>query len=170
MRRLLLLRHARAEPAGDGADFGRALTAMGRADARTIGACLAAREIAPGLALLSPARRAAKTWELARTELSTSCGEIIDPRLYDASAGELLEICRRIASRYQVAVLVGHNPGLEVLALAFAGDALRADTRYIREKFSPGALAGFYLEFFVWVEINPENGVLGFFVTPASEK
>jgi phosphohistidine phosphatase len=168
MRRLLLLRHARAEAAGDGADFDRAVTAMGRADARTIGAFLAAREIAPGLALLSPARRAAKTWELARAELSTSCGEIIDPRLYDASAGELLEICRRIASRYQVAVLVGHNPGLEALALAFAGDALRADTRYIREKFSPGALAAIDFDVSGWDELNPAKGVLAFFVTPAS--
>jgi phosphohistidine phosphatase len=168
MRRLLLLRHARAEPAGDGPDFDRALTAAGRADARTVGAFLAARGIAPGLALLSPARRAAKTWELARAELSTACEEKIDPRLYDASAGELLEICRRIAPRYQIAALTGHNPGLEALALALTGNALRVDTRYIREKFSPGALAAIDFDVSGWDELNPAKGVLAFFVTPAS--
>lgn len=168
MRRLLLLRHARAEPAGHAPDFDRALTAAGRADARTMGAFLAAREIAPGLALLSPARRAAKTWELARAELSTACEEKIDPRLYDAPGGEVLEICRRIASRFQAAVLIGHNPGFEALALAFTGNALRTDTRYIREKFAPGALATIDFDVSEWDEIDPGKGVLAFFVTPAS--
>lgn len=170
MRRLLLLRHARAEPAGDGSDFDRALTVEGRADARAMGAFMAEREIEPGFAAMSPARRAAKTWELARSNLSTLCDETVDPRLYDASAGQLLEVCRGIAARYQAAVLTGHNPGLEALALVLTGNALRTDARYIREKFSPGALAIIDFDVNDWNELDPGKGVLALFATPASVK
>jgi len=170
MRRLLLLRHARAEPAGDGSDFDRALTPEGRADARAMGAFMAKREISPDFAAMSPARRTAKTWELARANLSTPCDEIVDPRLYDASPGQLLEVCRRIAARYRTAVLIGHNPGLEALALVLAGNALRNDARYIREKFSPGALALIDFDVSDWNELDPYKGVLALFATPASAK
>jgi phosphohistidine phosphatase len=170
MRRLILLRHARAEPAGDGPDFDRALTAEGRADARAMGAFLAERGISPDFAAMSPARRAAKTWELARANLSTPCDEAVDPKLYDASAGQLLEVCRRIAARYRVAVLTGHNPGLEALALVLTGNALRNDARYIREKFSPGALAAIDFDVADWNELDPGKGVLALFATPASAK
>ena len=170
MRRLLLLRHARAEPAGGGSDFDRALTAEGRADARTVGAFMAERKISPGFAAMSPARRAAKTWELARANLSTPCDEVVDPRLYDASAGQLLEVCRGIAARHWSAVLIGHNPGLEALALVLTGNALRTDARYIREKFSPGALVVIDFDVTDWSEIDPGKGVLAFFATPASAK
>jgi phosphohistidine phosphatase len=163
MRRLLLLRHAKTEPAGDGPDFDRALTAEGRAGARAMGAFMAERKITPDFAAISPARRAAKTWELARANLSTPCDEVIDPRLYDASARQILKVCQGIAARYRAAVVIGHNPGLEALALALTGNALRADARY-RDKFSPGALAVIDFDVADWNELDPGKGVLALFV------
>jgi phosphohistidine phosphatase len=119
---------------------------------------------------MSPARRAAKTWELARANLSTPCDEVVDPRLYDASAGQLLEACRGIAARHRTAMLIGHNPGLEALALVLTGNALRTDARYIREKFAAGAFAVIDFDVTDWSEIDPGKGVLAFFATPASAK
>jgi phosphohistidine phosphatase len=49
MRRLLLLRHAKAAPPAGGDDHERALTDRGREDGRRIGDLIAARGLVPDL-------------------------------------------------------------------------------------------------------------------------
>ena len=57
MRRLILFRHAKAEPRAAGEDdFDRPLSPRGRADAVLVGRALADAGFAPDLALVSPAR------------------------------------------------------------------------------------------------------------------
>jgi phosphohistidine phosphatase len=165
--RLLILRHARAAPAGSGPDFDRALTAEGRAEARTIGALIEDRKLTPGFAAVSPARRALETWQGARSKLSAPIAETLDPKLYDASVGTLLEAARKFDDRYRVALLVGHNPGLEALTIALTGGALSADRRYLSEKFAPCALAVTDFDIESWDELSIGKGVLSLFTTPA---
>ena len=168
MLRLLILRHALAMPAGSGPDFDRALTAEGRSEARKIGVFLENREIVPGFAAISPARRAVETWQAVRSKLSAPPTEMIEPKLYDASAGTLLDAARKIEDRHRAALIVGHNPGLEMLTLALTGGALRTDKRYLSEKFAPCALAIADFDAENWDELSPGKGVLSLFVTPAS--
>ena len=62
-RRLLLIRHAQA---GEGpVDADRPLTAAGEERALAIGVWLERAGVLPDRVLVSPARRAARTWELA---------------------------------------------------------------------------------------------------------
>ena len=62
MRRLILLRHAKTERAQPGErDRDRKLMKRGRADAPIVGAYLAHHDLAPDLALVSPAERASGT-------------------------------------------------------------------------------------------------------------
>lgn len=168
MLRLLILRHARAAPAGSGPDFDRMLTVEGRSEARKIGAFLESRQIMPGFAAISPARRSAETWQAVKSKLSTPPAETLDPKLYDASAETLLDVTRKIDGRHRTALIVGHNPGLEMLTLALTGGALRADKRYLSEKFAPCALAIADFNAESWDELSPGKGVLSLFVTPAS--
>lgn len=167
MLRLLILRHARAAPAGSGRDFDRALTTEGRSEARAIGAFIEERKLTPGIAAVSPARRAVETWQGARSKLSTPAAETLDPKLYDASVGTLLETARKFDDRYRIAAIVGHNPGLEALTIALTGGALRMDMRYLSEKFAPCALAVTDFDIESWDELSIGKGVLSLFTTPA---
>ena len=67
MRRLILFRHAKAEPRGPGqSDFDRQLAPRGWEDAAIVGRALAADGVTPDLALVSPSRRTTETWISAR--------------------------------------------------------------------------------------------------------
>jgi phosphohistidine phosphatase len=148
MRRLILLRHAKAEAArpGDG-DFGRRLTGRGRRDAAAIGEVLAARKFAPDLALTSTARRAKETWECAspafpKTRLE-SLGE-----LYDAAPHTIFEAVSRCANDADTLLVVGHNPGLQELAVALVaeGSGAASDIRRLASEFPTATAAVFTVD------------------------
>src|SRR5580658_6810616 len=85
MRRLILFRHAKAEPRGPGEDdFDRPLNERGREDAAIIGRALADQGHRPDLALVSPARRTTETWVNARDAFPAAAVELA-PELYDGA-------------------------------------------------------------------------------------
>ena len=65
MRRLLLLRHGKADRHSAGGDRERPLTRRGEDDSRRMGAFLREAGMTPDLAVASNARRAKQTMELA---------------------------------------------------------------------------------------------------------
>ena len=68
MRRLFLVRHAKAELAVGRDDHARKLTERGRADARRVAKALAARRLLPDLLIHSGAARAKETAEIFAAE------------------------------------------------------------------------------------------------------
>jgi phosphohistidine phosphatase len=166
MRRLMLFRHAKAEPAGNGPDFDRALAGRGVGDARKIGAYIEEHGLVPDFAAVSPARRALETWRAAIREFSAP-EPVLDSRLYDASEETLLRIVHEIPAARKNAVIVGHNPGLERLAHRLAGRGDRRALRAMHEKFPTAALAVIDFEIEAWKRAAPGAGVLKIFVTPA---
>lgn len=115
LRRLILLRHAHAQPANPGQhDRERALSPTGEAEADAAGRWLAAHGPLPARVVASPAERTRATAErvLAQTGY---IDQRSDPRIYEASPGELLEVVADHAEA-GVLMLVGHNPGFESLA------------------------------------------------------
>lgn len=111
--RLLLLRHAHAEPAAPGqSDLERPLSATGEAEAEAAASWLAGRGW-PARALCSPARRTRQT--LARLlDRSGYLDTREEPAIYEASPGTLIEVIERHRGAGSLLV-VGHNPGLECL-------------------------------------------------------
>lgn len=168
MRRLLLLRHAKAEPAGNGPDFDRGLAGRGLSNARAMGAYIAEHALLPDFAAVSPARRTVETWELVAAELKAPCKPVFDARLYGASEETLLAVVRAIPAKHQSAMLVGHNPGLERLAQVLAGAGSKRARQTMDEKFPTAALAVIDFDIEDWRRAAPEQGVLKLFVTPAS--
>ena len=124
-RRLLLLRHARAEAAQEDAseasDRSRTLSARGRLDAGALGTLLRQRSLAPEQALLSPALRTRETFELLRPFGPAEPRCSIHDALYLAAPHTLLAMLRECHDAPGSLMLVGHNPGLHELALMLTG-------------------------------------------------
>ena len=86
MRRLMILRHAKAERAAPGGrDHDRALNERGREDARKIGDYMARHGLLPDRVVVSPAIRTRETWEHAALSVPDTRAVALEPRLYEAS-------------------------------------------------------------------------------------
>jgi len=148
MRRLILFRHAKAEPRGPGeADFDRALSERGRADAALIGKALAADNLIPDYALISPARRTAETWICARDNFPRIRAEL-NRNLYDATAEEIRAAIEPAAERCDTLIVIGHNPGLHELAveLLVESAASAAEVDQVESRFPTATAAVFAID------------------------
>jgi phosphohistidine phosphatase len=161
--RLLLLRHAKSDW-GDAslADHDRPLAKRGRTAADRMGAHLRAGGPRPDLVLCSSARRTRETCE--RLGLADVATEVEDA-LYGASDDELLARLRTVPEPTGTVLLVGHNPGVQDLAVALAGPDLGEQAARPREKFPTGALAVFDVDG-AWRDLAPGRARLSAFVAP----
>ena len=64
----------------------------------------------------SPARRTRQTLEAVLSALPVGLEPIIDPRVCDADVPSLLEVLADVPAAAEQVLLVGHNPGIEMLA------------------------------------------------------
>src|SRR4051794_26954605 len=166
MRRLMLLRHAKAEiPMG--LDFDRALAPRGRAAAPLVGAYLRDEQLFPDLAVISPARRTQETWELVRSGLGTveTRGE---RRLYEASREGLLAVIHGVEPGIRTLLMIGHNPTLGDLARRLVGHGDRYAFARMCRGFPTGALAVIDFDTESWDRVETGGGRLDRFVTPGS--
>jgi phosphohistidine phosphatase len=93
------------------------------------------------LVVCSPAQRARETWQRAEVSYPGQPPVRIDDRVYDASVADLLAVLRELPADVAVAVIVGHNPGLEDLVAELAGSAEKDARAQLDEKFPTSALA-----------------------------
>lgn len=174
-RMLLLLRHGKsAWP--DVPDHERPLAPRGQRDARIMGYWLRAACRIPDLVVCSTALRASQTWQLAQSALGSVPPTVYDDRVYEAGAGQLLELIRGTSAEVRMLLVVGHDPALPELARMLAGapedrtdagnlPALAAADR-IRAKFPTAAVAGFQFSG-EWDQLAPGSGRLACFITPS---
>jgi phosphohistidine phosphatase len=141
-RQLVLVRHAKS---GEGPiDRDRALADRGVAEAPAVGRWLAQRRIAPDRVVVSPARRARQTWELAAAELAAAAEPVLDDRVYRDTVEDLLEIVRETPAEVTTLAIVGHNPSIEDLAIALDdGRGDDADRRAMTTKYPTSGIAVF---------------------------
>ena len=118
MHTIYLLRHAKSSWADPSLpDRERPLAPRGRRDAKRIASHLREGRVEPELVLCSSAARASQTLELVRRALGAATVRLEDG-LYAASAEELLERLRTVPEDVASVLLIGHNPGLQDVALA----------------------------------------------------
>ncbi len=122
MKRLLLLRHAKAVPAVQPlADIARPLAERGERDARRIGERLRQYQRPPARILTSPAARTLQTAQLVATAFDQPPEAIlIEPRLYLAEPAAIETVIADQESTLESLLLVGHNPGLSELVHALS--------------------------------------------------
>ena len=142
MRRLWLLRHAKSSwDAPNLPDRLRPLAPRGIRAARAMARHVHAIAVAPDLVLCSPARRAVQTWEGVAPGVPPDTAVEIDEAIYHAEGDELLARLRDVPSGIGSVLVVGHNPGLQDLAVDVVGSGDPDLRERLLTKFPTGALA-----------------------------
>ena len=112
------MRHAKSswdDP--DLSDFDRPLNHRGKEDAPKMGERLADMGIHPDLIVASPAKRARKTAKIVAEKLGYDGDGIVwEDRIYEASPQTLLYLVCQLPADAKRVMIVGHNPGLTMLA------------------------------------------------------
>jgi len=171
VKRLLLLRHAKAVPGGPRIDdHARGLAERGKVDAPAMGRYMLRHELVPELVLASTSRRTVETAELAFASFRKPPAMEYLESLYLAEADAIVSIIRRVPRTERCICIVGHNPGLEACASSLARQPIRRKERdhfeAIEEKFPTCALAVLDFEVAQWRAVAPRTGVLSDFVRP----
>jgi len=163
MPNLYLLRHAKSSWDDPGSnDRDRPLSPRGRRAAERLAEHLRAEGVHPDLVLCSPAVRARQT--LARVRRALGDPKVtFDEILYAADAERLLARLRTVPAGVETVLLIGHNPGLQDLALDLAAEG--RGLRKLRAKLPTGALVSLSFEG-AWSDLGPGRAVLAGFVVP----
>lgn len=167
-RRLILLRHAKSAWPDGVADEERPLAERGRVAAALIGDYLKSERLTPDLALVSTARRTQETWALVRERLSRRPERRDVAELYAASAGEILRVLQAADPAFGTVLVLGHNPGMQELALALTGEGDAESRQRMAEKYPTAGLAVIDFPVAGWADVAPGGGRLERFVTPRS--
>jgi phosphohistidine phosphatase len=166
MKALMLLRHAKAEWHDPSmADFDRHLSEAGRAAAERMGRAIGARGLAFDAALVSSAARAVETAADFGTGYGAQLPARLEPLVYLASVETLLGLVRRTDDGVARLLIVGHNPGLERLALLLSRQDAPLRSRV--EGFPTSAFVHLELDVDHWSDAGPAGGRIETFLSPS---
>lgn len=161
MRRLSILRHAKAQPGGAAlSDYDRPLAAKGQHDLQALAEWMKATPVAIDRVLVSPSARTRETYEWLRTHGAITIEAQWDERLYLASTGDLLHCLQEQDDRYQHVLVIGHNPGLHELVLSLAATAEPDVMALVEIHFPTSTLAELELDLAQWPDLAPLTGRL----------
>ena len=166
MRRLMLLRHAKSDWSEPGQrDHERALSQRGRKAAPRMGKYMIQRGLVPDSAIVSGARRTRETWELMREKLGDPPVRF-EERIYEASPIAILDVIQETPRAAKAVLVVGHNPGLQTLAMSLIGSGDIETRARLADKFPTAGLAVIDFPRNDWAKLHPGAGRLELFVTP----
>ena len=154
MRKIVLLRHAKSSWSDPTlADHDRPLNARGKAAAPVTGEWLAYRQHLADRVLCSSAVRTVETVRRMRVAVPALPAPEIDPGLYHASPGEMLERLRALGPDTGTVMMVGHQPGLgSLVRLLSDGTASRRCARAF-EHFPTAAVAVMEVDIADWADL-----------------
>jgi phosphohistidine phosphatase len=118
----------------------------------------------PELVLCSSAARTRETLELLRPALGDASTVRFEDALYAASAETLLERLRAVPADVSSVLLIGHNPGMQDLALLLAASG--ADLERLAAKFPTAALATLSIATASWQQLSRGDAELTAYVVP----
>ncbi|HCP76330.1 MAG: phosphoglycerate mutase [Pusillimonas sp.] len=167
VRRLLLLRHAHAGFTQNGQDLERSLSERGLTEALEVGGLMATEGFVPDIAVISPALRTRQTWAQVQKRLPMAIQCLYESRVYEAGISTLLDVLGAQPDSRQTVLVVGHNPGMQGLALKLTGRGSKNAVVRLRHEFPPASLAVItFQDTRRWVDIDERSGVLEHFMTP----
>ncbi|RJU02017.1 histidine phosphatase family protein [Arthrobacter frigidicola] len=121
LKRLMLLRHAKAEWGAGVADHERSLSSRGHLDAPLAGRWMVENDAVPDLILCSTALRARQTCTWVSKELGDKGPTPkLEEGLYAARAVEILALINAVPSTVTSLLVVAHMPGVQDLAMRLA--------------------------------------------------
>jgi phosphohistidine phosphatase len=141
-RLVYLLRHAKSSWSNpDLEDFDRPLAPRGERACEVMAEYFRLADIHPGLVVCSAALRTRQTLERVRPGLGESPVVRHYRGLYHAGPQAMLNRLRRTPDDVRRVMLIGHNPGMQTLALRLAGGGAEEDLQRLSENLPTGALA-----------------------------
>jgi phosphohistidine phosphatase len=156
MKKLLLVRHAKAEKDTTVKDFDRPLKYIGIQDAAFIAERLKEEGIVPQLIVTSPALRTKTTADIFAEHFKTA-----DPQqekfIYEASTQALLTVINDFPAEHDFVALVGHNPGIAQILYYLTGQVKEVNTCAV-------AVVEFETNF--WEEVTGDSGTLTYYSSP----
>jgi len=159
MKKLLLIRHAKATHETGYADFERPLKQSGLQDAADMASRLVAQSIIPQLVISSPALRTLTTANIFAEHLSLQQPHT-DKKIYEADQGTLITVVNELPDDYDFIALVGHNPGISELFYYLTGQMKDMETC---------ALALIEFAMAEWDDINNYSGKLIYYDSPGEK-
>lgn len=167
MKRLCLLRHAKSDwsdPAND--DFDRALNARGQKAARFMADYIAASPYRPDAVLCSTAKRATETLTPLRALLPAETPVIFRDELYHAMPDVMLDEIHHAPANAHTLLVVAHNPGLVLLAMALPEDPDEELALRVADGVPTGGFIVIDFDVDDWIEIEEGAGRTVFFGRP----
>ncbi len=156
MKKLLLVRHAKAEKDTGGKDFDRPLKYIGMQDAGFMADRLKEKLMVPEYIVTSPALRARTTAEIFADHLGLPV-PATNKSIFEANEKTLLKIINDLPDQYNFVALVGHNPGIAYILQYLTGAAMEVHTSAV-------ALIDFETD--DWASISRGLGTLAYFSWP----
>lgn len=167
MKTVTLLRHAKSS--WDDAvsrDFDRPLNGRGHRAARTVGREMRALGLAFDHVLASPAERVVETIAGVAEGYGRTLAPLFDKRIYLAAPTTLMDLIQQTPAEAARLLLIGHNPGLEGLALMLT----EGDDTPLRDelamKYPTATLAEISFAVNHWEEVDEGGGTLARFIRP----
>ncbi|MBX3446066.1 MAG: histidine phosphatase family protein [Parvibaculaceae bacterium] len=167
MKRLCLLRHAKSDwgdPSKD--DFDRPLNARGEKAAAFMADWISHSPYRPDVILCSSAERALATCAPLCNALGDGVPVIYRDELYHAMPDEMLEQIHNAPDEANTLLVVAHNPGLVLLAMALADDPDDETALRIAYGVPTGGFIVFDFDVARWDDIRDGNGRPVFFGRP----
>lgn len=156
MKKLLLIRHAKATHEAGYVDFERPLKQSGKDDAELMASIVKGQSISPQVIITSPALRTQTTADIFTKHLQLPKAGT-DKRIYEAGEKTWIKVINDLPNKYDFIGIVGHNPGIS--------QALHYLTSQIRE-MPTCAVALITFDNDNWQSISEEDGHLSFFDSP----
>jgi phosphohistidine phosphatase len=156
MKKLLLIRHAKAEKETSVKDINRPLKYIGIQDARFMAERVKENSLIPQLIVTSPALRTKTTAEIFADHLLLPDPEV-NKAVYEASQQALLRVINQLPNQYNFIALVGHNPGVSQILYYLTGESREVHTSTV-------ALIEFEID--DWKAISGDTGKLAYYSSP----
>lgn len=156
MKKLLLIRHAKAEKDTTVKDFDRPLKYTGMQDAAFMADRIRDKSIIPELIITSPALRTKTTAEIFTEHLGLPQAGT-KKAIYEASEKTLLKIINEFPDECNFIALVGHNPGIAQILYYLTGEAREVHTSTV-------ALIDFEID--EWASASRGLGKLVYYSSP----
>lgn len=156
MKKLLLIRHAKATHESGYVDFDRPLKPSGMQDAVLMATLLKGQLQIPQIIITSPALRTKTTAEIFANQFKLPApGE--DKRIYEASENTWVKVINGLPDEYDYIGVIGHNPGISQILYYLTSQLKEMPTC---------AVAIITFENDTWQSISEEDGKLTHFDSP----
>lgn len=167
MLTLTLLRHAKSSwDTPDLDDIDRPLAPRGLKAAVKMGRALDQRGPNIELILCSPAKRTRQTCDLVLPEIAATPAVHFDDALYHGLPEMLLSRVQTQGEQARHVLLIGHNPGLEILAVRLTQSGPPEAIAAMTQKFPTAAAAQLAFDVPTWRDLGAATGNLTYFITP----